>query len=609
MNKIDVINNFKTKYINNMKLYSDYNDSLFNVIEFNSWKNNLINRSKSIREMFIENEKIISEIKEVINDLDDESANLLFDTIKFFNKENIHDASIMIEIIDKLISYYESKDELDYDKLIMLNTIGALEEMEFFLRMDSNTNIVNPKDKYLKVLSYKKNYDKIKTIDGRRGIFLAYYNLIGPLADLLPSERENVIKYYKEVKNFYYSDIVQDKDDDIDILSDEMIYINDTFLSNFSYYIDSPLRDEYFKLIDEMDKSDLEKNQIECINLAVKYINKKIDLEEMIESLTKLFFHYIGKGLKYNGRDSNLNKFCNASDIADVIFNLLKNNPYDEAKKYTLLPKIGYALFNYIDSVPYKDYTSFFDDLCADLFEKLLPFCVTTKYKDELLTMLILRRQPITYIHSIMVNKISVAIAQSILMTNRDLFNDLIELGYDNDDKIIEYISNASFYHDLGKCLTLGVINLQNRRLTNTEFQFIKMHPAKSIVLLGNDESYKEYYDVMLGHHKTYDGKGGYPLEFDNLNSKYKSAIDLISISDSIDAATDVLGRNYANGKNFYSLLDELKNESGTRYNPFMVECISNDNSLMEYLDQLTGEKRAEVYYDVYVKILNNLNK
>ena len=62
MNKIDVINNFKTKYINNMKLYSDYNDSLFNVIEFNSWKNNLIDRSKSIREMFIENEKIISEI-------------------------------------------------------------------------------------------------------------------------------------------------------------------------------------------------------------------------------------------------------------------------------------------------------------------------------------------------------------------------------------------------------------------------------------------------------------------------------------------------------------------------------------------------------------------
>ncbi len=605
MNKIDVINNFKTKYINNMKLYSDYNDSLFNVIEFNSWKNNLINRSKSIREMFIENEKIISEIKNVINDLDDDSASLLVDTIKLFNKENIHDASIMIEIIDKLIAYYESKDELDYDKLIMLNTIGALEEMEFFLRMDSNTNIVNPKDKYLKVLSYKDNYDKIKTLDGRRGIFLAYYNLIGPLADLLPSERGNVIKYYKEVKNFYYSDIVQDKDDDIDILSDEMIYINDTFLSNFSYYIDSPYRDEYFKLIDEMDKSDLEKNQIECINLAVKYINKKIDLNFMIESLSKLFFHYLGKGLKYNGKDNNLNKFCNASDIADVIFNLLKNNPYDEKEKYTLLPKIGYALFGYIDSVPYKDYTSFFDDICADLFEKLLPFCVTREYKDELLTMLILRRQPITYIHSIMVNKISVAIAESILKTNRDLFNDLIELGYDTDDKIIEYISNASFYHDLGKCLTLGVINLQNRRLTNIEFQFVKMHPAKSIVLLDNDDSFKEYYDVMLGHHKFYDGNGGYPFEFDNLKSKYKSAIDLISIADSTDAATDILGRNYTVGKSFSTLLKELNQFKGTRYNPDMVQIINNSNELIEYLDELTNEKRIEVYFEVYKKIIN----
>ena len=609
MTNKEIIENFKTSYVSNLNSYSDYNDSLFKVDEFNHWKNNLIERSKSIREMFIENEKMILDIKKIINDLDDETANTLSETIRIFNKENIHDASIMIEIIDKLILYYESKSELDYDKLIMLNLIGALEEMEFFLRMDSNTDLVNPKNKYLKVLSYKDNFSKIKTIDGRSGIFLAYYNLIGPLADLLPNERKNTIDYYIEVKNFYYSDDVQNNADELDILEEEMVYINDTFLSNFAYFIDNPDRDRYYELIENMDKSDLEKNQIECINLAINYINKKIDLNEMIDSLTKLFFGFIGKGLKYNGKDYNLNKFCNASDIADVIFGLLKNNEFDNDKKYVLLPKIGYSLFNYIDSVPYKDYTSYFDDICADLFGKLLPFCLNASYKDELLTMLILRRQPITYIHSIMVNKISVAIAKTILKENKALFSDLISLGYDTDDKIIEYISNASFYHDLGKCLTLGVINLQNRKLTDSEFQFIKMHPAKSVVLLDNDESFKEYYDVMIGHHKTYDGKGGYPTEFDNLKSKYKSAIDLISISDSIDAATDVLGRNYANGKTFLALLDELKKESGTRYNPYMVKCIEEDNDLIDYLNLLTGDERALVYYDVYVKILNNLNK
>ncbi len=605
MEKKEIINNFKTEYINNMKLYSDYNDSLFKIDDFRKWKDSLIERSNSIRKMFLDNEKMISDIRNVLNELDNESADLLSNVIKLFNKENIHDSSIMIEIINKLIDYYEKKENIDYDRLIMLNLIGALEEMEFYLRMDSNNKFVNPKDKYLKVLSYKNHYDEIKTVDGRRGIFLAYYNLIGPLADIVNEERDNIIKYYKEVRKFYYSDIVQNKDDDIDKLEEEMVYINDTFLSNFIYYINSPYKEEYFKLIEKLDKSDLEKNQILSIDLAIKFVNNELSLEELIDSLVELFIQYIGNGLRYNGKDANLNKFCNALDIADVIFYLLKENDYDENKKYNLIPKIGFALFDYIGSVPYKDYTSYFDDICADLFEKLLPFCQNRTYKDELLTMLILRRQPITYIHSIMVEKISVAIAKEILKNNRELFNDLIELGYDTDDKIIEYISNAAFYHDLGKCLTLGVINLQNRKLTDEEFKFIKMHPAKSIVLLNNDDSFKEYYDVMLGHHKFYDGNGGYPFEFDNLKSKYKSAIDLISIADSTDAATDILGRNYTVGKSFSTLLKELNQFKGTRYNPDMVQIINNSNELIEYLDELTNEKRIEVYFEVYKKIIN----
>ena len=609
MDKKSIINNFKTKYIDNMRIYSDYNDSLFKVDEFNSWKKNLIDRSNSIRIMFKENEEMIKNIKTLLNDLDDESAEMLSEVIRVFNRDNIHDSSLMIEIIDKLIEFYENKPKLDYDRLIMLNLIGALEEMEFFLRMDSNVSVVNPKLKYLKILDYKNHYNEIKSLEGRRGIFLAYYNLIGPLADLLEDVRKNTIQYYKDIKNFFYSDAVQEKDDDLDRLEEEMVYINDTFLSNFSFYINSPYKDEYFNLIEKIDKSDLEHNQIESIDLAIKYSKNLITIEEMIDSLSKLFFDYVGNGLRYTGKDNNLNQFCNAFDIASVIFEILKNNEFDDNKKYVILPKIGNELFDYIDSVPYKDYTNYFDDVCAELFEKLLPFCVNISYKNELLTMLILRRQPITYIHSIMVEKISVAIAQSILKKNRNIFKDLMDLGYDTDDKIIEYISNASFYHDLGKCLTLGVINLQNRKLTDFEFSFIKMHPAKSIVLLDNDESFKEYYDVMLGHHKTFDGKGGYPMEFDNTKSKYKSAIDLISISDSIDAATDILGRNYTVGKTFSMLLNELKEGRNTRYNPDMVKIIDDDYALKEYLDQLTGEKRAEIYYDVYVKIINHLKK
>ena len=52
------------------------------------------------------------------------------------------------------------------------------------------------------------------------------------------------------------------------------------------------------------------------------------------------------------------------------------------------------------------------------------------------------------------------------------------------------------------------------------------------------DEVFEPYIDVILGHHKTYDGKGGYPADFDNTASSKRILIDLITIADCTDAAT-----------------------------------------------------------------------
>lgn len=604
MDKKEIIDIYAKKYMDNIKLYSDYNDSITTISDYNKWKDNLVERSKAIRAIFKENEEIIKSFKLLLRaGIDKEIADLLYDKIVTFNQEKMHDASVMILIINRLITFYESLDEIDYDKLINLNLIGALEEMEFFLRMDKNYDLVDPKGKYLKILSYKDHYKDIKTEKGRRGIFLAYYNIIGPLAEFDDEIANNIIKYYKDAIDFYNSDIVQSIDKDNESISDEIEYIKDTFVCDFYLFVENK-NNEFFELI-----KDLEDDERPLVELVTKYYKNEITVSDMCKSLYELFYQYYGDKLVYTGDDDNLNQFCNSFDIALSLFAILKNSDFDFELKYQYINKIGFAVFDYISTVPYKDYTSYFDDISATLFEILLPFCLEFKYKEDLLSMLILRRQPMTYIHSIMVEKISVAIAKEILKQDKSLFNDLIELGYDNDDKIIEYIRNAAFYHDLGKCLTLGVINLQNRQLTDEEFKFIKMHPAKSIVLLNNDESFKKYYDVMLGHHRTYDGKGGYPLEFNNLESKYKSAIDLISIADSTDAATDILGRNYTVGKSFDVLLKELNEFKGTRYNPYMVDIINSSNELKEYLGELTGEKRVEVYYDVYIKILKNFSK
>jgi HD-GYP domain-containing protein (c-di-GMP phosphodiesterase class II) len=189
-----------------------------------------------------------------------------------------------------------------------------------------------------------------------------------------------------------------------------------------------------------------------------------------------------------------------------------------------------------------------------------------------------------------------------ILRDCSSLLKPLEDIGIRGAD-ILDYIGCAAMLHDLGKCLTVGVINCQGRRLTEDEFECIKLHPKRALVFLKDDSDFNPYIDIMIGHHKFYDGSGGYPIDFDNTKSKYRIAIDIISIADSIDAATDILGRNYTMGKDFNTLLMELKESMGKRYNPDIVSLILEDDELKDRLTYLVTEGREKVYFMAYKEI------
>ena len=84
--------------------------------------------------------------------------------------------------------------------------------------------------------------------------------------------------------------------------------------------------------------------------------------------------------------------------------------------------------------------------------------------------------------------------------------------------------------------------------------------------------------------------------------------IDIITISDCIDAATDTLGRNYAKSKTFYDVLEELNKDKGTRYSADIVELLNSDECLCECLCDLTGKGRISVYNKIY-RLVNSADK
>lgn len=76
--------------------------------------------------------------------------------------------------------------------------------------------------------------------------------------------------------------------------------------------------------------------------------------------------------------------------------------------------------------------------------------------------------------------------------------------------------------------------------------------------------------------------------------------IDIITVCDCLDAATDQYGRNYHQAKTTDEVLTEFKRDAGVRYNPDIVRFILQDSALRDTLREISGSRRLTIYYDTY---------
>ena len=169
--------------------------------------------------------------------------------------------------------------------------------------------------------------------------------------------------------------------------------------------------------------------------------------------------------------------------------------------------------------------------------------------------------------------------------------------------ELLAFIKNAGFLHDIGKLALSHLINLHFRRITNSEFRKITEHTTLGGQIADQIPFLTPYRDMILGHHKFYDGESGYPQSFNTNTSKNKIFIDLISICDTLDTATDYKGRNYASKKTFDDIFTELI-EMTRRYSPVLTGLINEDEALKEELRYMTGTGRNYTSWETYRKFV-----
>jgi putative nucleotidyltransferase with HDIG domain len=134
------------------------------------------------------------------------------------------------------------------------------------------------------------------------------------------------------------------------------------------------------------------------------------------------------------------------------------------------------------------------------------------------------------------------------------------------DEREQDLIHTAALLHDIGKFIFPDSILFADRKLTDEEWEIVKLHPEQGAKLVRRIEGYGPVADIIYCHHERYDGNGYYkvPLEQIPLGSRIIAAADTYDVMTSRDS--------YRRPVSSEASLAELRRVAGSQLDPNVVE-------------------------------------
>ncbi|MFN3995537.1 MAG: HD-GYP domain-containing protein [bacterium] len=350
----------------------------------------------------------------------------------------------------------------------------------------------------------------------------------------------------------------------------------------------------------------LEKLQKEINNQKNSFLNLEYSTNIILFSLMYNFFSYIPL-------PKNIFFFISVflfswsllEKIIFYLYNYYKNlhlNPYikkfiisqNKLTEYFQITKIFWEiLFNLIFFV-----ILFYSYLTSKiyLFIFLLILFLSLQDKDyienQILTFILLiidileKKDRYTFDHSYRVALISYNIAKQLNL----------------DPQEIDKIYKSALIHDIGKILIPDEIINKKTKLTNEEFEIIKLH-VKELKNILNPiyEFIKEIVDIAELHHERLDGKG-YPYGYKQ--SQIPLASRILAIADTFDAL--IIDRPYRPGYSFRKAISILNEDA--QKNKLDQNLVNIFIKIIPQTEILESVKKVKTMLKIYQgKIIENM--
>jgi len=211
-----------------------------------------------------------------------------------------------------------------------------------------------------------------------------------------------------------------------------------------------------------------------------------------------------------------------------------------------------------------------------------------------------------TYAHSIMVGKIATYLTKFLIEKDPGYFIGCMGLTSISDvkanvNKLYEFTELCGLCHDAGKFIYDNNPFLLARVLTDDELEIVKLHPEEGFSIFSENDNIQvsDYTDIILGHHKHYDDSSGYPESFKIAKSKNRAIIDIIKVSDSIDAATDDVGKAYSDAKSPEEIFAEIREGAGCEYSPVLAKLL-DEAPVISMIKNILDTERKDAYFTAY---------
>lgn len=148
----------------------------------------------------------------------------------------------------------------------------------------------------------------------------------------------------------------------------------------------------------------------------------------------------------------------------------------------------------------------------------------------------------------------------------------LAELAGIKDEKQLEAIRYGAILHDIGKIGIADEILTKPGKLTDSEWEIMKLHPQIAYDILSKNEFLRQYMVIPYEHHERWDGQG-YPQGLKGEEIHFEAR--LFAIVDVWDAIYH--RRVYKDAWPENQVIDYLSSQSGKAFDPGITELFINN--------------------------------